>query len=84
VACGGGPKTLKEIWRIVNETSLPLRAAAVPVVKGPEEEGLSVKAFEARWERKVRLTCSDVASRCFREKREREGEGRERRGLGRA
>ncbi|KAL2125914.1 hypothetical protein VTI74DRAFT_2269 [Chaetomium olivicolor] len=77
VACGGGPKTLKEVWKVVNELGLPLRAARV---KGESKgkgllNNLGVKDWEAEWERKVRLGCLAVKSRCFKERRERERRG---------
>ncbi|KAL1838610.1 hypothetical protein VTJ49DRAFT_2478 [Mycothermus thermophilus] len=110
VACGGGAKTIKEVWRIVNEGSVPLRAAGEkqflgsatgPVsrrivrweglssqAKGPSagagagkqvpsssRESQTIAAAEARWERRVRLTCLSAESRCFRAQRDRERRG---------
>ncbi|KAL2197428.1 hypothetical protein P885DRAFT_35640 [Corynascus similis CBS 632.67] len=78
LTCGGGPKTLKDVWRIVNERSVPLRARKLKGSKvglQEEEERLRVSEFEARWEKKVVLSCLAVESRCFRARRERERRG---------
>ncbi|AEO56246.1 hypothetical protein MYCTH_2300958 [Thermothelomyces thermophilus ATCC 42464] len=91
LACGGGPKTLKEVWRVVNERSAPLRAPRPKGRKAVEEEdeeeeekkkkkkeekeGLRTGEDEARWERKVVLSCLAVQSCCFRARRERERQG---------
>jgi protein farnesyltransferase/geranylgeranyltransferase type-1 subunit alpha len=76
LTCGGGPKTLKEVWRVVNEGGLPLRAVNTSKQRYRKGEGeLAVKEFEARWEKKVVLSCLAVESRCFKARRERERRG---------
>ncbi|KAL2151872.1 hypothetical protein VTH82DRAFT_5056 [Thermothelomyces myriococcoides] len=40
LACGGGPKTLKEVWRVVNERSAPLRVPQVQQSRERERQGL--------------------------------------------
>ncbi|KAK1754525.1 hypothetical protein QBC47DRAFT_384149 [Echria macrotheca] len=86
-------KTQRELWRQVNEASIGLRAlrdhttkwglAASPVVtSGGDVGGLSIEAFGEWSERRLRLTALEVASRAFRERRERarrgETEGKDR------
>ncbi|KAK3299327.1 uncharacterized protein B0H64DRAFT_388104 [Chaetomium fimeti] len=73
VACGGGVKTLREVWKIVNEGGLGLRVARVR--KSPPGGEVGVREFEAKWERKVVLGCLEVESRCFRTRWERERRG---------
>ncbi|KAK4103963.1 protein prenylyltransferase [Parathielavia hyrcaniae] len=84
LSCGGGPKTLKEAWKAVNELSLPLRAVDSTSAAAARKRGycyrngegdLRVKEFEARWEKKLVLSCLAVESRCFRDRRERERRG---------
>ncbi|EAQ90571.1 hypothetical protein CHGG_02506 [Chaetomium globosum CBS 148.51] len=73
LACGGGVKTLKEVWKVVNEGGVALRVARVK--KGDKGVGAGVREYEAKWERKVVLGCLEVESRCFRTRRERERKG---------
>jgi protein farnesyltransferase/geranylgeranyltransferase type-1 subunit alpha len=76
LSCGGGPKTLKEVWKVVNEGGLPLRAVDTNKQTYRKGEGeLGVKEFEERLEKKVVLSCLAVESRCFKARRERERRG---------
>ncbi|KAH6845503.1 hypothetical protein B0I37DRAFT_380324 [Chaetomium sp. MPI-CAGE-AT-0009] len=75
LACGGGVKTLREVWKAVNEGGVPLRVARVRRCEGGKGEVVGVSVFEAQWERKVVLGCLEVESRCFRTRRERERRG---------
>ncbi|KAK0719709.1 hypothetical protein B0H67DRAFT_599379 [Lasiosphaeris hirsuta] len=75
------PKAQRELWRQVNEASFPVRA-----LRGSkhswgrdrnesEVSGYSAERFDEREGRRAQLTCLEVASRGFRERREREGKG---------
>ncbi|KAG7288882.1 hypothetical protein NEMBOFW57_005242 [Staphylotrichum longicolle] len=76
LACGGGNKTVKEVWKVVNEASVPLRSAAKSIGKeGGGGGDLRVEEFEKRWERQVWLSCLAVESRWFQVRRERERRG---------
>lgn len=80
LACGGGNKTVKEVWKVVNEASVPLRSTAKSIRKeggggGGGGADLPVKEFEKRWERQVWLSCLAVESRWFQVRRERERRG---------
>ncbi|KAK3360063.1 hypothetical protein B0T25DRAFT_495912 [Lasiosphaeria hispida] len=77
------PKAQRELWRQVNEASLPVRALRGGTKgsswgrdrNGLDVGGYSVERFDEREARRARLTCLEVASRGFRERRERERKG---------
>ena len=72
VVCGGGAKTVKEVWKAVGEGSVALRVAREGYysLEGGKDKGVSVEGFEERLRGKWRLSSLEVESRRFRVRRE--------------